>query len=95
MHSPADPRAWEQFRSELLAATARNVWHPVVREWRSAREAMAWLRARLPYRFDASRTVASLWDAVPRGWGACATCESQIGLTSVNAPGCGRRETAP
>ena len=39
---------------------------------------MAWLRARLPYRFDASRTVASLWDAVPRGWGACAEAAAAL-----------------
>lgn len=74
----AQEQTWNTFRRELYAATQANLRYPAVDGWRSTADAMRWLRSRLPYRFDPSREVASLWVAVQRRWGSCAEAAAAI-----------------
>lgn len=78
MFDPGNEQAWSQFRGEMIAATRANMNFPLVSSWRSAAEAMRWLRLNLPYRFVPTTPVASLQLALQRRYGACAEAASVL-----------------
>lgn len=74
---------WTGFHRELVSATRANLSFPTLTSWSSASDAMAWLRTKLPYRFNRRYPATSLWVAMPRGWGACGEAAAAIAAWAI------------